>query len=64
MSFKKLLMLFPKSNNVLFYYLFAAVAFKNAKQFEQAKEAYFKEALCHENNKAYLFIISVSALSN
>lgn len=39
------------------YYFFAAVAFKNAKQFEQAKEAYFKEALSHENNKAYLFII-------
>ncbi|XP_006633930.1 N-ethylmaleimide-sensitive factor attachment protein, gamma b [Lepisosteus oculatus] len=30
----------------------AAVAFKNAKQFEQAKEAYFKEAEAHTNNRA------------
>ncbi|XP_061451272.1 gamma-soluble NSF attachment protein isoform X2 [Rhineura floridana] len=29
-----------------------AVAFKNAKQFEQAKEAYYREALSHEHNKA------------
>ncbi|KAL8182319.1 UNVERIFIED_CONTAM: hypothetical protein K2H54_053000, partial [Gekko kuhli] len=28
------------------------VAFKNAKQFDQAKEAYLKEAVSHENNKA------------
>ncbi|KAM7228843.1 hypothetical protein CapIbe_020131 [Capra ibex] len=33
----------------------AAVAFKNAKQFEQAKDACLKEAVAHENNRAYLF---------
>ncbi|XP_070217590.1 gamma-soluble NSF attachment protein isoform X2 [Bos mutus] len=32
----------------------AAVAFKNAKQFEQAKDACLKEAVAHENNRAYL----------
>uniref|UniRef100_A0A8C1PXM0 Gamma-soluble NSF attachment protein n=1 Tax=Cyprinus carpio TaxID=7962 RepID=A0A8C1PXM0_CYPCA len=31
----------------------AAVAFKNAKQFEQAKDAYLKEAEYHTENKAY-----------
>ncbi|XP_044282386.1 gamma-soluble NSF attachment protein isoform X2 [Varanus komodoensis] len=35
---------------ILFFSL--AVAFKNAKQFDQAKEAYYREALSHENNKA------------
>uniref|UniRef100_A0A4W2BLJ7 Gamma-soluble NSF attachment protein n=1 Tax=Bos indicus x Bos taurus TaxID=30522 RepID=A0A4W2BLJ7_BOBOX len=30
----------------------AAVAFKNAKQFEQAKDACLKEAVAHENNRA------------
>ncbi|NXS43559.1 SNAG protein, partial [Balaeniceps rex] len=34
----------------------AAVAFKNAKQFDQAREACLREAEAHENNKAYLFI--------
>uniref|UniRef100_I3LX73 Gamma-soluble NSF attachment protein n=1 Tax=Ictidomys tridecemlineatus TaxID=43179 RepID=I3LX73_ICTTR len=33
----------------------AAVAFKNAKQFEQAKDACLREAVAHENNRAYLF---------
>uniref|UniRef100_A0AAY4A588 Gamma-soluble NSF attachment protein n=1 Tax=Denticeps clupeoides TaxID=299321 RepID=A0AAY4A588_9TELE len=33
----------------------AAVAFKNAKQFEEAKEAYLKEAENHTENKAYPF---------
>ncbi|NXG31993.1 SNAG protein, partial [Dromaius novaehollandiae] len=33
----------------------AAVAFKNAKQFDQAREACLREAEAHENNKAYLF---------
>ena len=32
----------------------SAVAFKNAKQFEQAKDACLKEAVAHENNRAYL----------
>ncbi|NWW47652.1 SNAG protein, partial [Pedionomus torquatus] len=35
----------------------AAVAFKNAKQFDQAREACLREAEAHENNKAYLFIV-------
>lgn len=30
----------------------AAVAFKNAKQFEQAKDACLREAIAHENNRA------------
>ncbi|NWX46504.1 SNAG protein, partial [Steatornis caripensis] len=34
----------------------AAVAFKNAKQFDQAREACLREAEAHENNKAYLLI--------
>lgn len=33
----------------------SAVAFKNAKQFEQAKDACLREAVAHENNRAYLF---------
>jgi hypothetical protein len=45
----------------LFFFLFffsfsvSAVAFKNAKQFEQAKDACLREAVAHENNRAYLF---------
>ncbi|MFT7814002.1 gamma-soluble NSF attachment protein-like [Arapaima gigas] len=35
-------------------YAKAAVAFKNAKQFEEAKDAYVKEAECHAQNKAAL----------
>ncbi len=31
----------------------SAVAFKNAKQFDQAKDAYLKEAEYHTENKAY-----------
>ncbi|XP_015669743.1 gamma-soluble NSF attachment protein [Protobothrops mucrosquamatus] len=42
----------PDYDSAATEYSKAAVAFKNAKQFEQAKEAYFKEALSHENNKA------------
>lgn len=34
----------------------SAVAFKNAKQFDQAKEAYLKEAEYHTENKAYPFL--------
>lgn len=37
----------------LFSFLPLAVAFKNAKQFEQAKEAYLKEAEYHTENRAY-----------
>lgn len=33
--------------------LFPAVCFKNAKQYEQAKDAYLKEAEYHTENKAY-----------
>lgn len=33
--------------------LFLAVCFKNAKQYEQAKDAYLKEAEYHTENKAY-----------
>lgn len=36
----------------------SAVAFKNAKQFDQAKEAYLKEAEYHTENKAYPFLFS------
>lgn len=32
------------------------MAFKNAKQFDQAKEAYLKEAEYHTENKAYPFL--------
>lgn len=34
-------------------FVFAAVAFKNAKQLEEAKEAYLQEAEAHTNNRAY-----------
>ncbi|XP_063155170.1 gamma-soluble NSF attachment protein isoform X2 [Candoia aspera] len=43
----------PDYDSAATEYSKAAVAFKNAKQFEQAKEAYYKEALSHENNKAF-----------
>lgn len=43
-------------NKNLIWFL-AAVAFKNAKQFDQAREACLREAEAHENNKAYLFIV-------
>lgn len=33
--------------------LFVAVCFKNAKQYEQAKDAYLKEAEYHTENKTY-----------
>lgn len=33
--------------------LFLAVCFKNAKQYEQAKDAYLKEAEYHTENKTY-----------
>lgn len=34
-------------------HLLLAVCFKNAKQYEQAKDAYLKEAEYHTENKAY-----------
>ena len=40
--------------NKNFILFLAAVAFKNAKQFDQAREACLREAEAHENNKAYL----------
>ncbi|KAF7245294.1 Gamma-soluble NSF attachment protein [Varanus komodoensis] len=42
----------PDYDSAATEYSKAAVAFKNAKQFDQAKEAYYREALSHENNKA------------
>ncbi|XP_061451262.1 gamma-soluble NSF attachment protein isoform X1 [Rhineura floridana] len=42
----------PDYDSAATEYSKAAVAFKNAKQFEQAKEAYYREALSHEHNKA------------
>ncbi|TRY66119.1 hypothetical protein DNTS_035597 [Danionella cerebrum] len=39
----------------------AAVAFKNAKQFEQAKDAYLKEAEYHTENKATVQTIELYA---
>ena len=39
----------------IFFSSLSAVAFKNAKQFEQAKDACLREAVAHENNRAYLF---------
>lgn len=39
----------------LFFFIVSAVAFKNAKQYEQAKDACLREAVAHENNRAYLF---------
>ena len=41
--------------NLFLFSSVSAVAFKNAKQFEQAKDACLKEAVAHENNRAYLF---------
>lgn len=41
--------------NLFLFLSISAVAFKNAKQFEQAKDACLKEAAAHENNRAYLF---------
>lgn len=37
----------------VFMFVFLAVCFKNAKQYEQAKDAYLKEAEYHTENKAY-----------
>lgn len=45
----EILLFFP------FCFPVSAVAFKNAKQFEQAKDACLREAVAHENNRAYLF---------
>ncbi|NWX22526.1 SNAG protein, partial [Aegotheles bennettii] len=46
----------PDYDSAATEYSKAAVAFKNAKQFDQAREACLREAEAHENNKAYLFI--------
>uniref|UniRef100_A0A8C9RJM8 Gamma-soluble NSF attachment protein n=1 Tax=Scleropages formosus TaxID=113540 RepID=A0A8C9RJM8_SCLFO len=43
----------PDYDSAASEYAKAAVAFKNAKQLEQAKDAYLKEAECHTNNRAY-----------
>ncbi|KAL4616872.1 gamma-soluble NSF attachment protein-like [Arapaima gigas] len=42
----------PDYDSAASEYAKAAVAFKNAKQLEQAKDAYLKEAECHSNNRA------------
>ncbi|KAB1258272.1 Gamma-soluble NSF attachment protein [Camelus dromedarius] len=39
----------------------AAVAFKNAKQFEQAKDACLREAAAHENNRALFHAAKISS---
>ncbi len=39
--------------HVYHFGVISAVAFKNAKQFDQAKDAYLKEAEYHTENKAY-----------
>ncbi|KPP61004.1 gamma-soluble NSF attachment protein-like [Scleropages formosus] len=44
----------PDYDSAASEYAKAAVAFKNAKQLEQAKDAYLKEAECHTNNRAAL----------
>lgn len=38
---------------VFMFVCFLAVCFKNAKQYDQAKDAYLKEAEYHTENKAY-----------
>lgn len=42
-------------NSKSFCCFISALAFKNAKQFDQAKDACLREAVAHENNRAYLF---------
>ena len=42
------------------FFAFPAVCFKNAKQFEQAKDAYLKEAEYHTENKTYPFFMELS----
>lgn len=42
-------------NRKSFCCFISALAFKNAKQFDQAKDACLREAVAHENNRAYLF---------
>uniref|UniRef100_A0A668AFA5 Gamma-soluble NSF attachment protein n=1 Tax=Myripristis murdjan TaxID=586833 RepID=A0A668AFA5_9TELE len=44
----------PDYDSAASEYAKAAVCFKNAKQFDQAKDAYLKEAEYHTENKAYL----------
>lgn len=44
-----------KNHKYKFTNYIAAVCFKNAKQYEQAKDAYLKEAESHTENKTYLF---------
>lgn len=39
----------------LLFCLLSAVAFKNAKLLEEAKDAYLQEAEAHTNNKTYPF---------
>ncbi|TNM98492.1 hypothetical protein fugu_014738 [Takifugu bimaculatus] len=43
----------PDFDSAASEYSKAAVCFKNAKQYDQAKDAYLKEAECHTENKTY-----------
>lgn len=43
----------------VFAFVSAAVAFKNAKQLEEAKEAYLQEAEAHTNNKTYPYSLTL-----
>uniref|UniRef100_A0A4W3JIA9 Gamma-soluble NSF attachment protein n=1 Tax=Callorhinchus milii TaxID=7868 RepID=A0A4W3JIA9_CALMI len=47
----------PDYDSAASEYAKAAVAFKNAKQYDQAKDAYLREAESHQNNRAYPFVI-------
>uniref|UniRef100_A0A3P9DD71 Gamma-soluble NSF attachment protein n=1 Tax=Maylandia zebra TaxID=106582 RepID=A0A3P9DD71_9CICH len=47
----------PDFDSAASEYAKAAVCFKNAKQYEQAKDAYLKEAEYHTENKTYPFLI-------
>uniref|UniRef100_A0A8C7L6I7 Gamma-soluble NSF attachment protein n=2 Tax=Oncorhynchus TaxID=8016 RepID=A0A8C7L6I7_ONCKI len=48
----------PDYDSAASEYSKAAVAFKNAKMLEEAKEAYLQEAEAHTNNKTYPFAVS------
>lgn len=49
-----------KIESLFFSFSVSAVAFKNAKQFEQAKDACLREAVAHESNRAYLLALQRS----
>uniref|UniRef100_A0A8C8K4Z3 Gamma-soluble NSF attachment protein n=1 Tax=Oncorhynchus tshawytscha TaxID=74940 RepID=A0A8C8K4Z3_ONCTS len=49
----------PDYDSAASEYSKAAVAFKNAKMLEEAKEAYLQEAEAHTNNKTYPFLLTL-----